>query len=164
MLLLRTVLFTIIAPLSVAIVLPYFLVMRYPIWRVDLGAFHLAGLILLLPAWAIYVWCALEFYCARGTPAPTDPPKELVVRGLYRYTRNPMYVGVLTGILSMAILFGSGLLLLYTLAVFAAFSLFVTQYEEPHLRAVFGAQYEDYCRRVPRWLPRTVRSTSIPQE
>jgi len=154
MLLLRTILFTLLAPLMVTIIIPALIVWRYPVWMVDLGLFRWLGLPLVVIAGAIYIWCAADFYRARGTPAPADPPKELVVRGLYRYTRNPMYVGVFTAITGMAILLGSVLLLAYLLLVFSLMHLFVTRYEEPHLRRVFGAAYEDYCRRVPRWLGR----------
>ena len=153
MLFLKMVLFTIIVPLAVALVIPYLLVVRYPILMFDLGVSRFGGLLLIAIAWAVCIWCMLEFYRARGTPAPTDPPKELVVRGLYRYTRNPMYVGVLTSISGMAIFYGSGLLFLYALGVLIVFHLVVTLYEEPHLRKVFDAAYEDYCHRVPRWLP-----------
>jgi protein-S-isoprenylcysteine O-methyltransferase Ste14 len=154
MLLLRTILFSLLAPLMVGFVYPYLVVWRFPRWLVDLGVFHWLGAPLIVVAAAIYIWCAADFYRAHGTPSPADPPKELVVRGPYRYVRNPMYVGVLTGIIGMAILLGSGLLLVYLVAAFAIVHTMVTLYEEPHLRKAFGAAYEDYYRRVPRWLPR----------
>jgi hypothetical protein len=90
----------------------------------------------------------------RGTPAPIDPPKELVVRGLYRFARNPMYVGVLAVIAGQSWLFGSPPLAIYALAVFACFHVFVIAYEEPTLRRHFDGAYERYCAAVPRWLPR----------
>src|SRR5262249_1425425 len=107
----------------------------------------------------IYAWCAWEFARhGRGTPAPIDPPRELVVRGLYRYTRNPMYVGVVTMLLGEAVLFGSLALLEYAAAVFALFAGGGLLYEEPTLRAKFGDSYRRYCQTVPRWLPSKPRA------
>ncbi|MGH9932165.1 MAG: methyltransferase family protein [Pyrinomonadaceae bacterium] len=95
----------------------------------------------------------------RGTPAPIDAPKRLIVRGLYRYTRNPMYVGVLTVIVAWALSFRMAALLVYGLAVAACFHLFIILYEERRLRRDFGIEYEEYCARVRRWLPRVSRLT-----
>jgi len=97
------------------------------------------------------VWDFARF--GRGTPAPIDAPKRLVTRGLYRYTRNPMYVGVLTVILGWAVLFRAWALVAYALAVWSCFHSFIILYEEPHLRAQFGKEYEEYRVRVSRWLP-----------
>ena len=90
----------------------------------------------------------------RGTPAPPLPTDRLVVTGLYRHLRNPMYVGVTSIVLGQALLFGSRTLVVYALAVAAAFHLFVTAYEEPVLRARYGAEYAAYCAAVRRWWPR----------
>ena len=110
---------------------------------------------------AVYSWCVWDFATfGRGTPAPIDAPKELVVRGLYRYTRNPMYVGVLSTILGWAMLFKEPQLLLYALCVGTCFHLFVVLYEEPNLQRVFGNSYEEYRARVNRWLPSAGRLTS----
>ena len=95
-------------------------------------------------------------WTGRGTPAPIAPPQRLVVVGFYRYVRNPMYVGFLAGWVGLWVVFGranSGALIVACVAVLAV-ALFVRLYEEPHLRKVFGADYETYCRNVPRWLPR----------
>jgi protein-S-isoprenylcysteine O-methyltransferase Ste14 len=114
---------------------------------------------LALPLWAmggvILLWSFWNFlHEGRGTPAPVDPPKELVAVGFYRYVRNPMYVGVLAANLGHFFWFGYWSLLIYTLVVFVAFNTFVAYYEEPTLRRKFGAAYEDYLRNVPRWIPR----------
>jgi protein-S-isoprenylcysteine O-methyltransferase Ste14 len=90
----------------------------------------------------------------RGTPAPVAPTVQLVVGGTFRYVRNPGYVAVVSLLVGQALLFGSGAVLLYALAVAVAFHAFVILYEEPTLRRQFGAEYEAYCRKVPRWLPR----------
>ena len=89
-----------------------------------------------------------------GTPAPILPPKHLVVTGLYRFVRNPMYVGVTATILGQAFLLGDPQVLEYGLFVWLCFHLFVMGYEEPTLRSTFGDEYRDFCANVPRWLPR----------
>src|SRR5439155_13741458 len=89
----------------------------------------------------------------RGTPAPTAPPTRLVVTGLYRFVRNPMYVGVLALVVGQALLFGSWPLLGYAAGLWLAFHLFVVLYEEPALRRRFGPTYVAYRGSVPRWIP-----------
>jgi protein-S-isoprenylcysteine O-methyltransferase Ste14 len=89
----------------------------------------------------------------RGTPAPWAPPERFVVRGSYRFTRNPMYVGVIALIVGQALLLGREVLFAWAVAAWLLFHLFVVFEEEPGLRRRFGAQYEDYCARVRRWLP-----------
>ena len=104
---------------------------------------------------ATYFWCLWDFaVTGRGTPAPVDPPKQLIVRGLYRYVRNPMYLGVLLVIVAWNLAFPSGALVQYGLAVAVAFHLTVLLIEEPLLRHKFGAAYEAYLHAVPRWIPR----------
>jgi protein-S-isoprenylcysteine O-methyltransferase Ste14 len=110
---------------------------------------------------AIYVWCVADFAAAgRGTPAPIDPPRALVRRGLYRVTRNPMYVGVTSVLVGETWLFASPVLAVYTVSVAAAFHLFVRVYEEPTLHRLFGEAYDRYCAAVPRWFPLPHRSGS----
>lgn len=153
----RSILFTFVLPGTVAVYLPHAIL---PDATLDAArAWRYLGLLPLLAGVAIYVWCVADFATAgRGTPAPIDPPKDLVSRGLYRYTRNPMYVGVLAVIVGQAWLFASAPLALYALAVFTGFHLFVLGYEEPTLRKSFGTAYERYCAHVPRWLPRPRRA------
>ena len=149
---LRILIFTVVVPASVTVYAPWWLLARSAApgpagWRWLALAPIAVGV-------AIYLRCALDFGRARGTPAPIDPPKELVATGLYRFTRNPMYVGVASIVWGEALLFGSAPLALFAAAVCAAFHAFVTLYEEPSLRRRFGESYERYCRAVPRWLPR----------
>jgi protein-S-isoprenylcysteine O-methyltransferase Ste14 len=89
-----------------------------------------------------------------GTPAPVFPTRHLVVTGLYRCVRNPMYVGVVSVIAGQGLLLGNARVLGYGALVWLAFSLFVIGYEEPTLRRTFGAEYERFCANVPRWIPR----------
>jgi protein-S-isoprenylcysteine O-methyltransferase Ste14 len=151
-LLLKNLLFTVLIPGTVAVYVPL-LIVRGERFAVDPGI-ALAALVLATGA-AIYAWCVWDFATfGRGTPAPIDAPKKLVVRGLYRYTRNPMYVGVLTVILGWAVLFRAVTLVLYAAGVATCFHLVVLLYEEPHLGRAFGREYEEYKGQVGRWLPR----------
>jgi protein-S-isoprenylcysteine O-methyltransferase Ste14 len=90
----------------------------------------------------------------RGTLVPAIPTQVLVVSGFYRHVRNPMYVGVLSALAGQVILFRSQYLALYLVIVALLFHLFVTGYEEPKLRRTYRESYDEYCRHVPRWLPR----------
>ena len=101
---------------------------------------------------SVLLRCVWDFFAAgRGTLAPFDPPKHLVVRGLYRFTRNPMYNGVLVLLLGEAWLFHSSALLEYAIIVFVIFHLMVIIYEEPTLESQFGENYSAYRAAVPRW-------------
>ncbi len=102
----------------------------------------------------IIVWCSMDFIRkGRGTPAHVDPPKELVIKGLYRYTRNPIYAGALLVQIGFILWFGSRFVILYFLLFFLAFHILVVFIEEPVLKNTFGAAYDEYCKRVPRWIP-----------
>jgi protein-S-isoprenylcysteine O-methyltransferase Ste14 len=100
--------------------------------------------------------CMLDFIIkGQGTPAPVDPPKKLVITGLYKWCRNPMYVGVMLILSGYLIWFLSLQLLLYTGGIYGALHLFIVLYEEPTLKQKFGKSYLEYCQQVPRWIPRT---------
>jgi protein-S-isoprenylcysteine O-methyltransferase Ste14 len=149
-LLLKNLLFTLVMPGTVAVYLPRWLARGE---SAATGPVRWLGAIAIAIGACIYGWCLWDFATfGRGTPAPIDAPKKLVVRGLYRYTRNPMYVGVLTVILGWAVLYRSGALLIYAAVVASAFRTFVVLYEEPHLEGLFGDEYAQYKRRVGRWL------------
>jgi len=120
---------------------------------------HIVGLIAVAVGAALLITCIWEFArSGRGTLAPVDPPRELVVRGLYRYVRNPMYLSVTMIVLGEVLLTRSRGLLIYWAVWFVAVNLFVMGYEEPTLRRRFGESYERYTKEVGRWLPR-VRQT-----
>lgn len=155
---LKNLLFTVLVPGTVAGYVPW-LVTRGE--SLSWGAGTALALLLFAAGGAIYFWCLWDFASfGRGTPAPIDAPKKLVVRGLYRYTRNPMYLGVLTVILGWAVLFQALGLLIYGACVGSCFHLFVVYYEEPQLRRTFGESYRQYQARVSRWLPKIGRGSS----
>jgi protein-S-isoprenylcysteine O-methyltransferase Ste14 len=90
----------------------------------------------------------------KGTPAPIAPPKNLVIKGLYKHVRNPQYVGILAILFGEALVFQSATLLVYATPVFLIFHTAIVYYEEPTLRRKFGESYRLYCDTVPRWIPR----------
>jgi protein-S-isoprenylcysteine O-methyltransferase Ste14 len=120
---------------------------------------HLTGLLLMALGAGLLATCIWEFARrGRGTLSPADPPRQLVVSGLYRYVRNPMYLSVTLLVLGEFLLTGSGPLAVYWVIWFVAVNLFVVFYEEPALRHQFGEAYERYTREVGRWLPRSGRA------
>lgn len=151
-------LFFALAPGTVAGLLPWILTGwhtgRALPWAVrGLGALLiLAGLLVLVPAFVRFV---VE---GAGTPAPVAQTDHLVVGGVYRHVRNPMYVAVLSVIVGQAMLLGRAELLLYALVAAVVMVAFVKGYEEPHLARAYGAEYESYRRAVPGWWPRFRRS------
>jgi protein-S-isoprenylcysteine O-methyltransferase Ste14 len=151
---LRTLVFTVFVPGFWTVLVPYWIVGRRA--RLDLRGTGIAGWLLVAVGVALYLTCAFWGFALRGkgTPAPIDPPKRLVVEGPYRIVRNPMYWSVLFVMLGEALAFRSLLLAEVTCVFFACAALFVLVYEEPTLRNKFGADYEAYCRQVPRWIPR----------
>lgn len=154
----HTALFVAVAPGALTVAVPS-LVAWLTGARVAGGVTLPLATVVLATGLAIFVWCVSDFITAgRGTPAPYEAPRELVVRGLYRIVRNPMYVGVLTVIVGEALLLRSLPLLAYVAAVFAAFHARVLWYEEPTLARQFGGTWDDYRRSVPRWLPRIARA------
>lgn len=153
MTILRSLLFLILAPGMVAGYIPLAFLRRGS--QLETGIFAYLAFPLWLLGSVILLWSFWNFLIqGRGTPAPIDPPKEMVATGFYRYVRNPMYVGVLAIIIGHFLWFGYWNLLIYAIIVFLAFHAFVTYYEEPTLRRKFGASYENYLKRVPRWIPR----------
>jgi protein-S-isoprenylcysteine O-methyltransferase Ste14 len=115
---------------------------------------HIVACVRIALGAALLAACIVEFArSGRGTLSPLDPPRRLVVRGLYRYVRNPMYLSVTVIVLGEALLTRSSALLVYWMIFFGAANLFVIAYEEPFLRRRFGASYAAYTRQVGRWIP-----------
>lgn len=116
------------------------------------GGWPLLGGLLMALGLCTLLWCVRDFYVAgKGTLAPWDPPRRLVVVGLYRFMRNPMYVALVTLVSGWSVAAGSSNLALYAVVIAVAFHLRVLLYEEPRLRALFGEDYARYCAAVPRW-------------
>jgi protein-S-isoprenylcysteine O-methyltransferase Ste14 len=156
MAILGSVLFFVAAPSVVAGLIPWWITR----WEFlppffDLQATRAVGILLIVAGLPGLVDSFARFALqGLGTPAPIAPPQHLVVTGLYRYVRNPMYVAVVAVILGQAILFGDWRLMTYGGLMWLAFHAFVLTYEEPVLAQKFGAQYEDFRANVPRWIPR----------
>jgi protein-S-isoprenylcysteine O-methyltransferase Ste14 len=113
-----------------------------------------AGFALLGAGLGLLLWCVLDFYVSgRGTLAPWDPPRHLVIVGLYRIVRNPMYVAVLAIVAGWGVAFRSPPIGVYLLVLAAGFHLRVVLGEEPWLRRRYGAEWERYSGSVPRWIP-----------
>jgi len=148
--------FLVIAPGFVAGLVPWWIShwrFRSPffglqLFRVAGGVMIGLGLIGLLDSFARFALQGL------GTPSPVFPTRRLVVTGLYRYVRNPMYVAVVSTIVGQGLLFGNARLLEYGAFVWLLFHVFVMAYEEPVLRATYTFEYELFCKEVPRWIPR----------
>ena len=149
----RGLVFTILVPYMIAVAVPQWISDKHDGWG---GGWALIGI-----GAAFYLVSLFRFLAAGGTPTIyfTRPlrwvlgeePHVVVESGLYRITRNPMYVGAITAVLGQALLYRSGAVGLYGLVLMPWFHFVVTVLEEPHLRKERGAAYEEYCRRVPRW-------------
>src|SRR5437667_9189038 len=110
------------------------------------GVPQIIGMIMSTAGAAIALWCIFTFaFVGRGTPAPFDPPRRLVIHGPYRFVRNPMYIGAILALVGAALFYGSLSILLYAGVFFVATNLFVVLYEEWTLRRTFGSDYEAYC-------------------
>jgi protein-S-isoprenylcysteine O-methyltransferase Ste14 len=124
------------------------------------ASIHVIGLAPLGAGACLLLWCVREFYVVgEGTLAPWSPPRTLVSVGPYRWSRNPMYVGVTIMLIGWATVFWSWVLLAYAMAVACAFHLRVVYFEEPWAARTFGKDWQDYRARVPRWLFRRSRPT-----
>jgi protein-S-isoprenylcysteine O-methyltransferase Ste14 len=133
-----------------------------PGWIVQFGGpdsrYALPGLTLIGIGGFFLLWCVRDFFkSGKGTLAPWDPPRHLVVVGLYRFVRNPMYLAVLTVVLGWSILYLSFSLLGYALILAAGFHVRVILFEEPWLQRQFGAEWDAYSASTSRWLPRPTR-------
>jgi protein-S-isoprenylcysteine O-methyltransferase Ste14 len=148
--------FLVVAPGTIAVYIPWTVchwhfappLLGFFPFRIIGAAMILAGLPVLFDSFARFAMQGL------GTPAPVAPPQHLVVTGLYRYVRNPMYVAVSLLLLGQSLFFGSVRLLEYGVVIWLAFFAFVVFYEEPALYRKFGKEYQEFCARVPRWIPR----------
>lgn len=152
---LRNLFFTILQPGLVAGLIPLWIVgfkmshITDQTWQLQ----HYTGAIIFVIGFVIMIWCIRSFAVkGRGTLSPADPTKKLVITGLYRLSRNPMYVGVVLILIGEAIYFHSTSLWIYVAAVFIMFNIFIVLVEEPRLRKDFGESYTSYCQSVRRWI------------
>ena len=149
-----TVVFFVLAPGANAGLVPW-LITGWDRPDTDLGVIDVAGATLLALGLLAVVACFVRFVTeGRGTPAPLAPTEQLVVGGLYRFVRNPMYVAVASVIAGQALLFRSAGVAVWLVAFLVAVVAFVKGYEEPRLAEQFGESYERYRRAVPGWWPR----------
>jgi protein-S-isoprenylcysteine O-methyltransferase Ste14 len=133
--------------------IPFALLPRSP--QVETGIFAYLAFPLWLLGGVMILRCFWDFtFKGHGTPAPIDPPKELVATRLYRDVRNTIYLGALTIIVGHFLWFKTSWMLAYAVGVYLVFHLVVTWYEEPTLKKKFGAVYENYCKAMPRWIPK----------
>jgi protein-S-isoprenylcysteine O-methyltransferase Ste14 len=155
LLFLRSIFWTILAPGVVTVYIPYLIVSQWrPAEIKNWGILQYLGLIPAAPGTAILFHCIWVFaVVGRGTLSPLDAPRHLIIHGLYRRVRNPMYLGVLLILLGEALVFESVVMLEYAAAWFILINLVILLYEEPALRRQFGPSYNRYCNAVSRWLP-----------
>jgi protein-S-isoprenylcysteine O-methyltransferase Ste14 len=153
---LRSFLFLLLAPGTVAGYIPLVLLQRGP--QFDPGLLALFSSPFWLVGGLVLLWSFWNFLNeGHGTPAPIDPPRQLVLKGFYQYVRNPMYLSVIFILIGHFLWSGYWFILAYAGLAFLATHLFVIFYEEPALKRKFGAAYEDYLKRVPRWIPRLTK-------
>lgn len=154
-LLVRNLIFTILQPGIVAGLIPFLILggRLNNILAQPLTFHHYLGVTVFVIGFVIMMTCIISFAVkGRGTLSPADPTKRLVITGLYKYSSNPMYVGVTMILTGEAIFSQSTYLWIYSLFVFAAFNIFILLHEEPRLRNDFGEEYNLYCEKVRRWI------------
>ena len=152
---LKVALFTLVVPGSIAVLVPLLIKWDRPVAG---GATLWLGVFLLALGTLLYLRCVWDFAVSGGgTPAPIDAPKRLVTNGVYRYSRNPIYVAVLIAIAGWACLFQALALVVYGIVLFALYSFFVQRHEEPHLIRQYDGEYAAYTATTGRWLPRLRR-------
>jgi protein-S-isoprenylcysteine O-methyltransferase Ste14 len=153
---LGSMIFLVVAPGTLAVYLPWtFCHWRFAPPLLGVFSFRILGALMITAGLPILLDSFVRFAIqGLGTPAPVAPPQHLVVTGLYRYVRNPMYVAVSLLIFGQGLLFGNVRLLEYGLIVWLGFVSFVVLYEEPALGRKFGLEYEQFRAHVPRWIPR----------
>lgn len=153
-LLFRNLVFTILQPGIVAVLIPFWLsgktvktVFVQPfVW------YHFLGLSIFAVGLVLMLICISSFAIrGQGTLSPADPTKKLVISGLYRFSRNPMYIGVIMMLIGDSIFFRSYILVGYALLIFIAFNIFIIFFEEPRLQDDFGSEYNEYVKKVRRW-------------
>ena len=152
---LRNLFFTILQPGIVAGLIPYFIIRRSLSTSIEqpFSLYQYLGSMIFILGFMLMLICIANFAIrGRGTLSPVDPTKKLVIGGPYKFSRNPMYVGVMMILIGESIFFQSTATCIYSLVIFIAFYTFVVFFEEPYLRERFGDEYNRYVRNVRRWV------------
>ncbi len=151
-----SILFSLFVGIVFFILLPYFFVQLNNYFSLPIYSNYLLkilGTIFILFGTGLFLYCSRLFLIfGRGTPVPIEPPKKLVVSGLYKYTRNPIYLGYFMIFLGEFFFFGQFLLLIYFFLTIVKINLYVIYYEEPILKKRFGKSYREYLKKIPRWI------------
>jgi protein-S-isoprenylcysteine O-methyltransferase Ste14 len=151
----RNLFFTVLQPGMVAGLVPYFILGNpgTASFKNNFSSFQYIAIFIFAAGVMILLYCISMFAVkGKGTLSPADPTKKLVVSGLYKYSRNPMYIGVMLILIGESLFFSSISLWIYTALVFTAFNLFIVLHEEPRLEEDFGTEYQQYLKAVRRWL------------
>jgi protein-S-isoprenylcysteine O-methyltransferase Ste14 len=151
----RNLLFTILQPGIVAGLVPYLIVgaKLKSVLNQPMQSLQYVAVLIFFVGVSITLICIISFAIrGQGTLSPADPTKKLVVTGLYRFSRNPMYIGVLLILIGETIFFQSISLLIYSFCIFLMFNAFILFLEEPRLRKDFEKEYEQYCKTVRKWI------------
>lgn len=153
--LLKSLVYLILVATSFFVALPLALwLLTREFFTFHFGGYRFFGFMPLALGVAFALWTAVYFpVFGEGTPAHSDPPKKLVTEGLFKCTRNPMYLGAILTLMGQAVILESPIVLLLSVLMWLLFHLLIVYYEEPDLRKRFGQAYEEYARTVPRWLP-----------
>jgi len=155
---LKTIFFILLVPGFLLGVVPVFVIPKIPGIGIPTGSWNWSAIPFWIAGITAVIWCAADFVRkGNGTPVPLDPPRELVVSGLYQYVRNPMYVGVLLIQVGNVLWFGTLAQAVYWFFLFIGFNLFIRANEEPSLRKTFGEAYQVYYQSMPRWFPHVKR-------
>lgn len=152
---LSNLIFTILQPGLVAGYFPWLIGREEFIYRIEqpFSTQQHLGIGISAVGFAIMISCIVRFAVeGKGTLSPADPTKRLVIKGLYTYSRNPMYVGVMGLLIGESVFTQSSVLWVYSILIFAAFNLYIVFFEEPRLRRDFGKEYGEYCAKVRRWM------------
>ena len=146
----------ILVPFLFCILFPWLLVHFQGLWPLRWNPWAIFPGVLLFALGLAIIWWTVQAFVrqGKGTPAPFDPPRRLVTSGLYRYVRNPMYLGATLALLGVTLATLSWAVGLYTMVIFGAFNVYLRFFEERQLGRRFGSAYEEFKRRVPRWIPR----------
>jgi protein-S-isoprenylcysteine O-methyltransferase Ste14 len=166
MLSLKTTVATIVVPGTACILVPYYILKASHVSLTPtIGLGQIFACLIMACGLFMILWVSTAFVRkGQGTPIPINPPTRLIIQGLYRYVRNPMYVGAILVVLSEVIYFHSGWLVVYAVGLWAALHTALVIFEEPQLRHRFGVEYEQYLSAVPRWIPKIPARTISPDQ